>query len=112
MDTAFGVHALNSELGLNGVARYDFMGRTVSLLAEFADIIILVLILAGVLYPALVFIGHKYGSGLIPASLIAPRVGAVAGSSLMLGLGLVLAGARYRVLDHLPPSSLASRGGS
>jgi hypothetical protein len=72
-------------------------------LAELPDIIMLLLILGGVLYPAFVFIGHKYGFGLIPPSLLAPRVGPVATSSLMFGLGLVLAGAKYRVLD--PPAA-------
>lgn len=72
-------------------------------LAELPDSIMLVLILAGVLYPAFVFIGHKYGFGLIPLSVIAPRVGAIAASSLMFGLGLVLAGQKYRVLD--PPAA-------
>ena len=72
-------------------------------LAELPDIIVLPLILGGVLYPALVLIAHKFGFGLILPSLFALRAGAVATSSLMFGLGLVLAGAKYRVLD--PPAA-------
>ena len=72
-------------------------------LADLPEILMLILILAGVVYPALVLIGHKFGLGLILPSLFAPRVGGVAISSLMFGLGLVLAGAKYRVLD--PPAA-------
>ncbi len=72
-------------------------------LADFPDIFMLILILAGVVYPAFVFIGHKFGLGLILPSLFTPRAGVVAISSLMFGLGLVVAGAKYRVPD--PPAA-------
>ena len=67
-------------------------------LAELPDALVPVLILAGVVYPALVWIGHKTGL----ASVLPPAftsVGGVAISSLLFGLGLVLAGAKYASLD-------------
>jgi hypothetical protein len=72
-------------------------------LAEVPDIFMLVVILAGVVYPTLVFTGHKTGLASLLPSVFTPRVGAVAMSSLMFGLGLVVAGAKYGALD--PPSA-------
>ena len=72
-------------------------------LADFPETLMLILILAGVVYPAFILIGHKFGLGVILPSVFSPRVGVIATSSLMFGLGLVLAGAKYRVLD--PPAA-------
>ena len=70
--------------------------------AEFSDILIPALILMGVIYPTLVWIGHKTGLHLIlPSAFTSARGTAI--SSLLFGLGLVLAGTKYAATD--PPAA-------
>ena len=54
----------------------------------------------GVIYPTLVWIGHKTGLHVIAPSLFT-SVRGIGISSLLFGLGLVLAGLKYAALD--PP---------
>jgi len=71
-------------------------------LAEFSDILIPVLILMGVMYPTLVWIGHKTGLHVIAPSVFT-NVRGIGGSCVLFGLGLVLAGVKYTALD--PPAA-------
>ena len=71
-------------------------------LAEFSDILIPALILMGVMYPTFVWIGHKTGLHVIAPSIFT-NVRGIGVSSVLFGLGLVLAGVEYAVLD--PPAA-------
>src|SRR5258708_35276582 len=89
--------------GAQGRYKVAFQELNLRRLPELPDILMLALILAGVVYPALVLIGHKFGLHMVLPSVFTPRVGAVAISSLMFRLGLVVAGAKYHALD--PPAA-------
>lgn len=70
--------------------------------AELSDILIPALILMGVVYPTLVWIGHKTGLHVVVPSVFM-NVRGIGISSVLFGLGLVLAGVKYAALD--PPAA-------